>query len=348
VLPLVGAADLGRASEFHVGIVAVDLSGRQTNLTQGASFNAAPAAARGGRVVFVSDRDGAPRLYVMDADGRSVRRLDGAGNVVGDNDVLEVSRPAWSPTADAIAFDGLYGPVESNCLQHCFGWAVSIVGSDGSGSRQLALNARAPAWSPDGRRIAYLSGVGVTGYDDEAGGVTITRLDGAGSIVVAAFNRDANEGYSGPVWSPTGDALAFEAQGAQHPWVYIVRADGRGRRPLAAGHDPSWSPDGKQLAYIDSCKLMTIDRGGKGERRLSPKGECVEAAAWSPKSALVAYLARTRVTGLGLPQLLRVETASADGRRIRILVRRPLAGTESIWSGPVWTRDAKRVLVALG
>src|SRR5262249_21086687 len=51
VLPFVGAAGVGRASEFHVDIVAVDLSGRQMNLTQGGgSFNASPAVARGGRI----------------------------------------------------------------------------------------------------------------------------------------------------------------------------------------------------------------------------------------------------------------------------------------------------------
>jgi Tol biopolymer transport system component len=352
VLPFVGAADLGRAGEFNVDIVAVDLSGTQTNLTRSASFNASPAVARDGRVVFVSDRDAPASLYVMDSDGENVRRLDGAGYVVGDNEVLEASRPSWSPSADGVAFDTMYGPIEPGCLQHCFGWEVSVVGSDGGGLRQIAVNAREPAWSPDGRRIAFLSGVGITGYDDEAGGVTITRVDGSRSVVLSALNQDINAASgSGLAWSPSGDALAFQAQRASrgHFRVYIVGADGRGERLLAAGHDPSWSPNGKHLAFIDDCKLMTIDRSGKHERRLSRKGECVEAAAWSPKAALVAYLTGKSVAGLGFPQLLGVKTASADGRDIRTLMPPP-SSPERLrsWSSPVWTRDGKRILIAIG
>jgi Tol biopolymer transport system component len=347
VLPFVGAADLGRAQGFHVDIVAVDLSGRQTNLTQSASFNASPAAARDGRVAFVSDRDGVPNLYVMDADGGNVRRLNGAGPVVGDNDVLEVSEVAWSPRGGRIAFDSQYA-VEPNCSQHCANWDALVIGSDGSGLEQIALAAREAAWSPEGGRLAYLSGV--SDYEEQASGVTITRLDGSRSIVVKALNQDANKSDSGPVWSPSGDALAFEARRARNgrPWVYIVRADGRGKRPLAAGHDPSWSTNGKHLAFIDGCKLMTIDRSGKGERSLSRKGECVEAAAWSPKGPLLAYLSTTTPgAGPGLAQLLRVETVSADGRRVRVLARPP-SGIEVIWSGPVWTHDGKRILIAVG
>jgi Tol biopolymer transport system component len=223
-----------------------------------------------------------------------------------------------------------------------------MIGSDGGGLEQIALGARDATWSPDGSRLAYLSGV--SEYGGGAFGVTITRLDGSGSIFVSAINADGTLIDTGPVWSPSGDALAFEQrmQGGR-PSVYIVGADGRGKRRLAVGHGPSWSPNGKHLAFISGDKLMTIDRTGKGERRLSRKGELVIAAAWSPKSALVAYLATTKPgSHLGVAPLLRVETVSANGGRVHVLMRPPSDSEVSIWSRPLWTPDGKRILVALG
>jgi hypothetical protein len=69
VLPFVGTADMGRAAEqgFNLEIVAIDAAGRQTNLTQNAAADLAPAVARDGRIVSVSTRDGRPDLYVWTA-----------------------------------------------------------------------------------------------------------------------------------------------------------------------------------------------------------------------------------------------------------------------------------------
>jgi Tol biopolymer transport system component len=344
-LPLVVSADIGLASEYHVDIVAVGVTGKQANLTQSASFNASPAPAVDNRIAFVSDRDWPPDLYVMDADGRNVRRLTTNAGVVGGAEDLEVSRAAWSPAADGIAFDGEYGPVEPNCLQHCFGWAVSIVGSDGSDLRQIALNARRPAWSPDGRRIAYLSGVGVTGYESEASSVTITRLDGSGSRVVQALNHDADN--AGPVWSPSGDELAFQTGGADagRRSIYVIRADGRGKRRLTTGHDPTWSPNGRHLAFVSAYRLATVDLNGKNKRRLSRKSDYVVTAAWSPSSSTIAYIAGTSPTGYGgLAKHLRLKLVGADGKHVRVLAHEP--DDVLVWGPPVWTRDGKRILLA--
>ena len=77
VLALLAAASAGgaRNAEFNFDIVAVDLAGRETNLTRTAAFDGSPAVARDGRIAFVSTRGGTPDLYVMNSDGSGQRRL---------------------------------------------------------------------------------------------------------------------------------------------------------------------------------------------------------------------------------------------------------------------------------
>jgi Tol biopolymer transport system component len=328
-----------------VDIVAIDLAGRRTNLTQNPAVDLAPAVARNGRIVFVSTRGGTPDLYVMDGDGGNVRRLttsatDHSG--VAWNEALDVSQASWSPSAEKIAFDGLYSAFGPPCAQHCANWRVLVIGSDGSGLREVALDARAPAWSPDGRRLAYNSGINVY---FEGGSVTITRLDGSAPPVRVKANHLSDVG---PVWSPNGGEVAFQAsptQGAR-TWIYVVRADGRRKRRLAVGQNPAWSADGRRLAFIDDYKLITIARNGKDRRRLSRKGEFVIGAAWSPKGSTLSYIAGTKADPYGgLPRNLRVETVRSDGNRVRVLAR--VSASSLIWGRPVWTPDGRRVLVAV-
>jgi TolB protein len=156
-LVFLGAAGVGAARddvEFNHDIVAVDLVGRQTNLTRNhPAFDGSPAVARDGRIVFVSTRGGSPDLYVMNGDGRNVRRLtngasDGSG--VAWDEALHLTEASWSPRGDRIAFDGRYMVRGRDCPRLCANWRVLVVESNGGGLNEIARNARAPAWSPDG------------------------------------------------------------------------------------------------------------------------------------------------------------------------------------------------------
>jgi Tol biopolymer transport system component len=341
-LALFVPSGLGRATttQNNTEIVAIDLAGRETNLTHNPAFDVNPAVARDGRIAFFSTRDGGD-LYVMDSDGRNVRRLTNGAVDHSDlefGDDLEWSQASWSPRGDKIAFDGKYmGEASPPCEQHCADLDVLVVGSDGNGLKQVALRARAPAWSPGGRLLAYESSV--DGYY-EAGSVTTSRPDGSGPVETKAINGVSS---IGPVWSPRGGEIAFQAARGARSWIYLVRADGTRKRPLASGNSPTWSPDGRRLAFVDNCALITINKDGTGRQRLSPKGESVTAAAWSPKGSTLAYLARPRADDcVGLPSKL--ETVNPEGKHLHKLARWPASSL--VWGKPVWTVDGKRILVA--
>ena len=105
----------------------------------------APVASQGdgaSQIVFVSDRDGDPEIYVMDADGNNLRRLT--------NDPSLDFGPAWSPDGSRIVF----------CSNREAG-TFDIYMMDADGGNQVRLttsgNNSYPAWSPDGLFIVYVS-----------------------------------------------------------------------------------------------------------------------------------------------------------------------------------------------
>src|SRR5437660_11237850 len=102
------------------------------------------------RIAFVSDRDAKPEIYIIDADGKNVRRLTTSPPGVSS------TAPAWSPDGRLIAF--VFGLASDT---HIF-----VMNADGTGQRLLVSGrSSGPAWSPDGRKIAFLS--------DETSGVSV-------------------------------------------------------------------------------------------------------------------------------------------------------------------------------
>jgi len=169
----------------------------------------------GSRIAFdFSDDPPAARptfqIGVMNADGSSRRLLPVPA---GDSTNISTVNPSWSPDGQWLAFDGQPG-------NDAPGWsAIYRSRPDGSDLQQLAREdyspgdfqpAQAPAWSPDGRWVAYSSSNGGLRLVDPKTG---QRAD------LAADQRD-NRGH-GPQdldasWSPDGTRLAFFRFGNFH------------------------------------------------------------------------------------------------------------------------------------
>jgi Tol biopolymer transport system component len=197
-----------------------------------AFFGAANAALShdGRRIAFAA----AGPMWLYDRI-RNVATRAHAGTFPGQS-ILE---PVWGPGDSLIAFRTLFsGPLILG-LYH-----VKTDTSDSlfsSGTRNL----RTPAWSPDGRRIAFQLSAGDSAPKDE---IWIYSL--ADRSASRAWVGSGN--LSSPRWSPDGRWLAYVSDETGAPEVYIRAVSGSGlavRVSTAGGEFPFWRADGRELYY---------------------------------------------------------------------------------------------------
>ena len=203
----------------------------------------------------------------------------------------------------------------------------------------------APAYSPDGTRLAFDGGERLGLLDADGGGTvrllpprgadpghpafapTGTRLafdavDAAGrrqlwisDIFGANARRLTGRGGAAPAWSSRG-VIAFERGGQ----LFAVRPDGRGLRQLTGrgGRAPTWSPHGTQLAFVRgrAGALIVMRADGSRLRRVPGVGG-VESVRWSPDGRRLAF------EGFDAGVL----TIDPDGGRERLLVTEAVGAT---------------------
>jgi hypothetical protein len=125
-----------------------------------------------------------------------------------------------------------------------------------------------PAWSPDGRWVAYGAG------DDTGRVVNLFKVNfrGGEKQALTAFAFGVHDM---PTWSPGGDEIAYISDGRGWQEVWIMAADGSGARPLLAEQRitwrPQWSPGGDWVyfVYMPSLRLERARPDGSGLELLS-------------------------------------------------------------------------------
>ncbi|MBK9924709.1 MAG: PD40 domain-containing protein [Anaerolineales bacterium] len=147
--------------------------------------------------------------------------------------------------------------------------------ADGSGLTNITDNPAqdvSPSWSPDGKRIAFES--------DRNGFRQIFLMDVDGTdLVLLNENKDKADQWIGEpydlglnIWSPDGNKLIFYevAPGDEDGMLYVIDADGENKKPLVYKKgkyaSPSWSPDGKHIAFItienNMARIYITDANG--------------------------------------------------------------------------------------
>ena len=209
-------------------------------------------------------------------------------------------------------------------------WAAR---ADGAGvpERVVAPIATQPAWSADGRQLAFSAFRG--GNWD----IYARALD---TGVETRVTSDAAPDYA-PAWSPDGSQIAFYRfdDGAKRGRIMVARIDGTGERVLAAAGNegmPQWSPDGRRLVFQShrdgNWEIYVMQADGSGQTRVTVTPDRHEGEpSWSPDGASIVFSA-------GVGERRDIYAIRPDGAAERRLTNLQL----QLW-GPRVSPDGRRI-----
>jgi TolB protein len=250
--------------------------GDARNLTRNKAEDTFPAwSPDGKKIAFISDRDGRPNVYVMDADGKRVKQVT---TEKGEKDWC--SCPSWSADGKKIA-----------CCRYRDGKGVdtAVMDADGSNLKSVRENTWDAAFSPDGKKIAY------TIWTDKGFKVGVMDADGGNAKEFATNDNTAGNVY--PAWSPDGKKIAYTDIDGAALEIHVCDADGSNIKKLSGvgGYNmaAAWSPDGKTIAFTHSdgsgpASLYLMDADGSNAREVATCKDPSSPtrgnrAAWRPK-----------------------------------------------------------------
>ncbi len=235
----------------------------------------------------------------------------------------------WSPDGLRVAYIRMVDDTPQTWVGMAYGGQSVRLGA---GQTLSEYNA---AWSPDGTRLAFIG---------ELAGkrqVYLAEPDGTNGRQIT-FDAD---GFKSLVWSPDGDTLVLETDTLQERLYLLEPASGvlQLLTPETGRHlRPTWSPDGKQLAFISNravertsataFDLYLMDHDGSQLRRLT--SDYPASSSWFPWwSADGRYVALGSISWIGSDDLYVIDTVSGE----RIQLNEPGADA----AAPVWSPDGR-------
>ena len=225
---------------------------------------------------------------------------------------------------------------------------IYVMDADGENQRRLTNNpARdyAPSWSPDGKRIAFVS--------DRDGHVNIRDwptseiyvMDADGGNQRRLTDNPARD-YA-PSWSPDGKRIAFSSDRDNdrnhNIEIYVMDADGSNQHRLTNNltedEYPSWSPDGQRIAFSArreghvenkfgiTYEIYVMDADGANEQRLTENRNNDWSPAWSPDGNRIAFESDRKGDLVSFD----IYVMDADGGNLQNLTNNPHSDASPAW-----------------
>ena len=210
-------------------------------------------------------------------------------------------------------------------------WQLYLMNADGTNPHPITgsgLDEASPAWSLDGRSVAFVS------ERDGNKEIYIMHIDGSG---LTNLTQHQAKDWT-PAWSPDGRWIAFSSFRDENWELYAARADGSELIRLTDNKvsdiSPVWSPDGKTLAFSSkqdgNWEIYLMPWHGTAVTRLTDNPGADLSPAWSPDGQWLAF--ESTRDGDAEIYIMR-----ADGSEQRNISNWPYADEH----GPVWSPDGE-------
>src|SRR4051812_7000734 len=242
---------------------------------------------------------------------------------------------AASPDRRSIAIDLLGGI-----------WILPFGGGEAHRITPDLLEARQPAWSPDGESIAF------QGYDDGAWHIYVMGRNGGEAKPITAGSFDDRE----PAWSHDGSRIAFSSDrygGITTIWEVLLATGEVKQVSRRESWMPFWSPDDQEIGFTGSntdgreaIPALYAVSANSGDRLLFPveygRADDVTpaAAAWSPDGTLIVYASRSGRLVLAAPLAFQGGRWTITGPRTDVFPFKPqwLSASEYLYTanGRIW------------
>ncbi|MGR8953282.1 MAG: Tol-Pal system beta propeller repeat protein TolB, partial [Gammaproteobacteria bacterium] len=168
---------------------------------------------------------------------------------------------------------------------------LQVADADGFNPQTVATSSEplmSPAWSPDGRKVAYVS------FERKTAAIYVQTLASGQRTKVAEFR-----GINGaPSWSPDGTRLALTLSKDGSPDIYVLNLLNNSLLKIthstAIDTEPTWSPDGSRIVFTSDRggkpQLYMVSSQGGGEKRITFSGSYNARASFSPDGKNIAMV----------------------------------------------------------
>ena len=189
-----------------------------------------------------------------------------------------------------------------------------------------------PAWSPDGKKIAFYSNRDDLNIFD----IYVMNIDGSNlRRITKAMNNELIWGGTFK-WSPDGKKIVFPVGNQLNYDIYVIDSDGTGLRQLTNDsgkeNNPVWSPDGKKIAYVSDAQIWLMDSDGSNKTKLTDREDNPDYPVWSPDGKRIAFQTLSGYDG-------EIFVINTDGSNCL-----QLTDTQEEEKSPQWSPDGNKLV----